>query len=137
MAMFAFGSYKVAVDLKSRPVAEKSVALEADHDSFCSCGTMCRKSECCCRPKQTKHESEPLAKAEPIGLVTNPCVTVPPQGDPILPGRLAIDPSVRVDAWVMAAYFEPTGLWASLCDRAVDRLPDRRASRLDRPPDLA
>ena len=109
-----------------------------EHAHNCKCATRCQGPSCCCGPReaqtaQSYRESDPGAArigASPCTMTSAPC------GNSGLPGTPSEGPVTRIAALAVLEYrrLDAVGTLLPFCTWGLT--PVRRASRLDRPPEL-
>lgn len=109
------------------------------HARYCSCGSGCRQSACCCGSKTARPQPNsalPLSLLGPTDLDASPCLnsdTCHDSGLPVPPESTEPVGKPAAVAGDHRSRFANAGLSVSRRSRCA--LPPGRASRLDRPPE--
>ena len=128
-AVFVFGFGRVS------DVAASSFDAD-EHARHCGCGNVCKGESCCCGPKKPKVKMESQLPAfVPDGELSNPCLNNAPCQVPGLPPTSSVSPFSK--AITLAFYRNSprnSSQWRFVLPWPCV-LPDRRAARLDDPPE--
>jgi hypothetical protein len=116
--------------------ASSASSQARDHAEICKCGNKCRGGSCCCGHQQESNPTRvrPL-DGESIAVGASPCMTSAPCGESGLPSAPYSGAFGEAAATAMCGFQlqEPAGRFLPPSPRCV--IPDRRASRLDKPPE--
>jgi hypothetical protein len=134
-AAFLLAALMSAQDVSAASPTSARSLHRAPHD--CKCATKCRGDSCCCGPHEPQtRRPAPEPTPESDRADSSPCImNSAPCGGSGIPNAPSEGPVSRIAALAMAGHLGLKAVSSLIPFSTLNLLPDRRTSRLDRPPE--
>jgi hypothetical protein len=134
-AAFLLAALMLAQEVSAASPTSTRGLNRAPHD--CKCATKCRGDSCCCGPHEPQtRRPAPEPTPESNRADGSPCmVNSAPCGGSGIPNAPSEGPVSRIAALAMAGHLRHSAVSSLIPFSTLNLVPDRRTSRLDRPPE--